>query len=134
MGFGAGFQGTVHALMPRAEPRERAGLLSSIYVVAYVSNSIPALIAGYMVGQVGLASATRVYGGLVICLAAAAFIGLLLRRDRSAPNRPISDAGILVGRSPTSKSGSSPPDRLRERRTRVCNLEAVLPPKLPSES
>ncbi|AHK28749.1 MULTISPECIES: MFS transporter [Rhodococcus] len=79
IGFGAGFQGTIRTVMPLAEPHERAGLLSSIYVIAYLANSVPALIAGYLVGKVGLVDTTRIYGGLVIVLAAAAFLGLLMR-------------------------------------------------------
>ncbi|WP_016881046.1 MULTISPECIES: MFS transporter [unclassified Rhodococcus (in: high G+C Gram-positive bacteria)] len=80
VGFGAGFQGTIRTVMPLAEPHERAGLLSSIYVIAYLANSVPALIAGYLVGKVGLVDTTRIYGGLVIVLAAAAFLGLLMRK------------------------------------------------------
>ncbi|GAF46619.1 putative major facilitator superfamily transporter [Rhodococcus wratislaviensis NBRC 100605] len=80
IGFGAGFQGTIRTVMPLAEPHERAGLLSSIYVIAYLANSVPALIAGYLVGKVGLVDTTRIYGGLVIVLAAAAFLGLLVRK------------------------------------------------------
>ena len=80
IGFGAGFQGTIRTVMPLAEPHERAGLLSSIYVIAYLANSVPALIAGYLVGKVGLVDTTRIYGGLVIVLATAAFLGLLVRK------------------------------------------------------
>ncbi|TQC46415.1 MFS transporter [Rhodococcus sp. WS4] len=80
IGFGAGFQGTIRTVMPLAEPHERAGLLSSIYVIAYLANSVPALAAGYLVGKVGLVDTTRIYGGLVIVLATAAFLGLLVRK------------------------------------------------------
>ncbi|MFC0450970.1 MFS transporter [Rhodococcus jostii] len=80
VGFGAGFQGTIRTVMPLAEPHERAGLLSSIYVIAYLANSVPALAAGYLVGKVGLVDTTRIYGGLVIALATAAFLGLLVRK------------------------------------------------------
>ena len=79
VGFGAGFQGTIHTVMPLAAPHERAGLLSTIYVIAYLANSVPALLAGYLVGEVGLVDTTRLYGGLVILLAGAAFLGLLVR-------------------------------------------------------
>ncbi|MBC2639716.1 MULTISPECIES: MFS transporter [unclassified Rhodococcus (in: high G+C Gram-positive bacteria)] len=74
IGFGSGFQGTIRTVMPLAEPHERAGLLSSIYVIAYLANSVPALAAGYLVGKVGLVDTTRIYGGLVIVLAAAALV------------------------------------------------------------
>ncbi|MFC9550448.1 MFS transporter [Rhodococcus sp. NPDC056960] len=74
IGFGAGFQGTIRTVMPLAEPHQRAGLLSSIYVIAYLANSVPALVAGYLVGKVGLVDTTRIYAGLVIVLAAAALV------------------------------------------------------------
>lgn len=86
IGFGAGFQGTMRMVMPLAEPHERAGLLSSIYVIAYLANSVPAFVAGYLVGRIGLVDTTRMYGGLVIVLAGGALVGLLLRgRTPAAP-------------------------------------------------
>lgn len=48
-------------------------------MIAYLANSVPALLAGYLVGEVGLVDTTRLYGGLVILLAGAAFLGLLVR-------------------------------------------------------
>ncbi|MFE4503105.1 MFS transporter [Rhodococcus sp. NPDC056743] len=90
IGFGAGFQGTILTVMPLAENHERAGLLSTVYVIAYLANSLPALLAGYLVGKVGLVDTTRGYGALVMLLAAAALVGLLMTGERkvSIPSVP----------------------------------------------
>ncbi|MFD9668863.1 MFS transporter [Rhodococcus sp. NPDC059968] len=84
VGFGAGFQGTIHTVMPLAQPHERAGLLSSIYMIAYLANSVPALIAGYFVGRIGLIDTARIYGGVVIALAGIGFGTALLPHGRES--------------------------------------------------
>ncbi|NLU82452.1 MFS transporter [Rhodococcus sp. HNM0569] len=83
-GFGAGFQGTIRTVMPTAGPSERAGLLASVYVVAYLANSVPAFGAGYLVTRIGVTDTTRLYGGLVIVLAAVALAASVLRRPVAA--------------------------------------------------
>ncbi|MGC0362594.1 MFS family permease [Rhodococcus sp. 27YEA15] len=82
IGFGAGFQGTILSVMPLAENHQRAGLLSTVYVIAYLANSFPALLAGYLVGKIGLVDTTRSYGALVMILSAAALVGLLVTSER----------------------------------------------------
>ncbi len=91
IGFGAGFQGTILTVMPLAENHERAGLLSTVYVIAYLANSLPALLAGYLVGKVGLVDTTRGYGALVMVLAAAALIGLLVTGERKVEAVSVSE-------------------------------------------
>ncbi|OYD68415.1 MFS transporter [Rhodococcus sp. OK302] len=88
IGFGAGFQGTILTVMPLADNHQRAGLLSTVYVIAYLANSLPALLAGYLVGKIGLVDTTRSYGALVMALAAVALIGLLVtgERKKSVPS------------------------------------------------
>ncbi|KAB2585999.1 MFS transporter, partial [Rhodococcus erythropolis] len=88
VGFGAGFQGTMLTVMPLAEPHQRAGLMSTIYVIAYLANSLPAILAGYLVGNIGLVDTTRAYGVLVMVLAATALVGLLVSGDRRVRQRP----------------------------------------------
>jgi MFS family permease len=77
LGFGASFSGALRALLPTAEPHQRAGLLSAFYVECYLAFSLPALAAGLSVPTLGLATVAYVYGGVVILLAAISMIASL---------------------------------------------------------
>ena len=68
-GFGATFSGTLRALLPTAEPHQRAGLLSAFYVKAYLAFALPAVAAGLSVPLVGLATVAYAYGAVIILLA-----------------------------------------------------------------
>jgi MFS family permease len=67
IGFGTGFQGPIRTLVPLATPEERPGLLSAVFVVAYLGMAIPAVIAGALVS--GVASLTTVAIAVAIALA-----------------------------------------------------------------
>jgi predicted MFS family arabinose efflux permease len=85
-GFGAGFQGAIRTVVPLAAAHERAGVLSIVYVIAYLAMGAPAVLGG--VGAVyggGLFATAREYSVAVIVLAALALAGTLLRR----PSRTI---------------------------------------------
>jgi predicted MFS family arabinose efflux permease len=80
-GFGASFQGAIRSVLPLAEPHQRAGLLSVLYVVSYLSMGLPAVLAGVrVVHGGGLLMTTREYGLAAMVLAAAALLGTLARR------------------------------------------------------
>jgi MFS family permease len=92
VGFGAGLQGAFRTVMPQTPPRDRAGVLSVIYVVSYCGMGIPAIIAGVVVvNGGGLISSARGYGLFLIVLAIAALVGSLLttrslhHRKQTAP-------------------------------------------------
>ncbi|MFI7743769.1 MFS transporter [Kocuria rhizosphaericola] len=76
VGFGAGFLGVLRTLLPQAAPHERAGLLSAIYVVSYLSHSIPAVAAGAVAGRMGLVPTAAGYAGMVAVLALVVLLGL----------------------------------------------------------
>ncbi|HEY0232500.1 MAG TPA: MFS transporter [Dokdonella sp.] len=79
-GFGAGFQGGVRTILPFAEPHERAGVLSLIFIVSYLAMGLPAVIAGVFVARHGDILATaQGFGTVVIALAALALVGSTLR-------------------------------------------------------
>ncbi|MFE5259706.1 hypothetical protein [Streptomyces coelicoflavus] len=87
IGFGAGFQGGLRTVVSRAEPRERAGLMSVLYVVSYLGMGVPSVVAGVLVVHGGgLVPTARLYMWAVLALSAAALAGLLLtsRSPRSA--------------------------------------------------
>jgi MFS family permease len=69
-GFGPSFLGAFRTVSQLAEPHERAGLISAIYVVSYLAFSIPALIAGVLITDDGLRSVSLVYSSIVAAVAA----------------------------------------------------------------
>lgn len=77
VGFGSAFQGALRTIVPAAAPHERAGVLSLVYVVCYLSMGMPAVVAGYLVVHGGgVLTATRDYGVAVLVLAGLALLGL----------------------------------------------------------
>jgi MFS family permease len=69
LGFGPAFSGVVRSLAPLAPPDRRGALLAALYFVVYLAFSIPAVIAGIGVNQVGLRDTTYAYGLVVMTLA-----------------------------------------------------------------
>ena len=85
IGFGGGFQGGIRLVLPLADERERAGVLSLLYIVSYLGLGVPAVVGGVLVTEVnGLLETAREYGSAVILLALLALAGLLLRRPAKA--------------------------------------------------
>jgi MFS family permease len=80
-GFGAGFQGAIRTVIPLANPHERAGVLSVVYVVSYLAMGLPAVVAGFLVVHAGgVLTTAREYSVAVMALAALALLGLTLAR------------------------------------------------------
>jgi Na+/melibiose symporter-like transporter len=76
-GFGTTFSGTLRALLPAAEPNQRAGLLSAFYLQSYLAFSLPAVAAGLSVPLIGLSTAAYLYGAVIILLAVISLIASL---------------------------------------------------------
>ena len=68
LGFGTSFMGAIRVVMPLARPEERAGLMATFYVESYLAFSIPAIIAGFMVKEVGLIISSNIYISAIILL------------------------------------------------------------------
>jgi MFS transporter len=84
-GFGGGFQGAIRTVLPLARPTERAGVLSVLYVIAYLAMGLPAVLDGLRVVHGGGVLVTaREYGFGVMALAAAAFLGSVWRKPARA--------------------------------------------------
>ena len=79
LGFGAAFNGTLRTLVPLAEAHERAGLMSTFYVLSYLAFSVPALAAGLLAGHVGLQAASLLYGTLLVAMGCVALAAMALR-------------------------------------------------------
>ena len=73
IGFGAGFNACVRSLVPAVLPHERAGLMSSFFVLGYLAFSVPAIGAGLLAGRVGLETATLAYGSLLVLMCLASY-------------------------------------------------------------
>jgi predicted MFS family arabinose efflux permease len=99
-GFGSAFLGAISTVTRGVAPGERAGLLSSVFVVSYLMFSVPAIAAGIASGSLGLARTAEIYGAAVIVLALSAAAALLLRRrpgpaaDR--PRTPADETGTIA--------------------------------------
>ena len=74
-GFGVAFLGGLRSLSVAIPPEHRAATMSAFYVVAYASLSLPAVIAGIVVGSLGVQETFEVFG------AAIAILALLVARE-----------------------------------------------------
>ncbi|MFJ4875278.1 MFS transporter [Streptomyces sp. NPDC088745] len=85
-GWGVAFLGSFRALAALADPAGRSALLASVYVVAYLSMSVPAVLAGGVSGGWGLRRTALTFIAAAALLCGAALLGLARtgRRDRRA--------------------------------------------------
>jgi hypothetical protein len=80
MGFGGGFQGAVRSIVPFAAPHERAGVLSIVFIISYLSMGMPAIAAGALVARYGnILGTSKEFGVAVMTLALAAVLAVGLR-------------------------------------------------------
>ena len=66
LGFGIGFLGGLRALLGAIPAEHRASVMSAYYTVAYLALSLPAVLAGLVVGGLGLALTFEVFGAFVV--------------------------------------------------------------------
>jgi predicted MFS family arabinose efflux permease len=87
VGFGASFSGTLRILGPFAAAHQRAELFAAVFLVAYLSFGIPAIILGQLVAPFGLFPTVIGFGAVTLV---AAFVGVLVqvRMARKASSRP----------------------------------------------
>jgi len=79
LGFGAALSGSMGSLVPLAAPHERAGLMSSFFVLSYLAFSLPAIAAGLFAGYFGLQSTAVGYGFALVAMAGAALLAMARR-------------------------------------------------------
>jgi MFS family permease len=68
-GFGVAFLGALRALSGAIPPEHRAAVMSAFYIVAYLSISVPAVIAGVLVTPLGLEATFEIFGSVVAGIA-----------------------------------------------------------------
>jgi predicted MFS family arabinose efflux permease len=81
IGFGAGFQGPIRILVPLAQPAERAGMLSAVFIIAYVALGLPAVIAGALVSSGASLSAVAIVLAVVLAALTAGALVATLRKE-----------------------------------------------------
>ena len=84
LGFGPAFGGIFRMLTSLAPPDRRAELVSAVLAVSYIAFSVPAVVAGFAVVQIGLRETAIVYGATLIAVALLA-LSLAHRLDREVP-------------------------------------------------
>lgn len=72
LGFGPSFAGVFRVLTGLAPVDQRARLVSAVLTVSYLAFSLPAILAGAAVPDLGLRETAEIYGGVLIALAALA--------------------------------------------------------------
>jgi MFS family permease len=90
LGFGPAFAGIFRVLTDLAPVDRRAELISSVLTVSYLAFSVPAVVAGIAVTQVGLRDTAEVYGAVLIALAT---LALLLSRHLEGASEVTIPAG-----------------------------------------
>ena len=80
IGFGSAFSGVVRTLTVLAPPDKRGALVAAIYIVIYVSFSVPTVLAGIALARFPLRETTYVYGLIVMSLAGLTTVAVSRRR------------------------------------------------------
>ncbi|MGD8167511.1 MFS transporter [Herbiconiux sp. P16] len=75
VGAGVGFSGYIRLVIQTADPDDRAGVFSAMYVVSYLTFGVPVIIAGLVLSTFGTALVAIVFCCLTI---AASLIGLFI--------------------------------------------------------
>jgi MFS family permease len=82
LGFGPAFFGVFRSLAVLAPVDQRGALLAVVYIVLYLSFSVPTILAGIAVGGFGLRDTTYVYAAVAIVLASATAVAVRLHTVR----------------------------------------------------
>jgi predicted MFS family arabinose efflux permease len=89
-GFGLAFLGSLRALSAQIPAAHRAGVMSAFFISAYCALSIPAVLAGFAAGPLGLQPTFEILGSAVAALA----LVVALQAWRTRP-RPVACAAGL---------------------------------------
>jgi hypothetical protein len=74
-GFGISYLGGLRGLVAVIPPVDRAGVMSAFYLVAYVSLSVPAVLAGLLVSSLGLQTTFETFALIAAGLALVVAVG-----------------------------------------------------------
>jgi predicted MFS family arabinose efflux permease len=85
VGFGPAWTGAYRLLVSDVAPGDRAGLVAAIFIVAYLSFSLPVVIAGLASQHFGIRDTALVYSAAIAVLVAVAAALTGLRRQQGRP-------------------------------------------------
>ena len=83
--FGTGLQGAIRSVVEHLAAEERAGVLSVLFVISYLSMGLPAVLAGFRLGLTGDIHATTLEFGWVIAALTSAPLVARLRTSTRTP-------------------------------------------------
>lgn len=96
-GFGVAFLGALRALSAAIPTEHRAGVMSAFYVVAYLSLSLPAVLAGVLVTHLGVEQTFEIFGSVIAGLALLVAAEAWRTRPRPARTPATAVAGTVTG-------------------------------------
>jgi MFS family permease len=100
VGFGLAFLGGLRGLVSTIPIEDRGAVMSAFYTVAYLSLSVPAVLAGILVPHLGLRSTFEIFGSIVAGVAlAGSFLAF-----RARPVVPLMNATVGVPQRAGSRS------------------------------
>ncbi len=76
LGFGVAFSGALQTLIGLSDVSARATLVATVYVVAYLSFSVPAVVAGFVSISIGLLTTSTIFSAAVAGLSLISFAAI----------------------------------------------------------
>jgi MFS family permease len=109
-GFGACLTASLLLIFPLAPAHQRAGVVTVIYVIAYIAFGVPVVIAGQLAGSLGLVPTVFWYSTVTVLLALISLGAQLLlrRRARGAIGSARSSDIRPASTSPSERADSLP--------------------------
>jgi predicted MFS family arabinose efflux permease len=98
-GFGVAFLGALRTLAAVIPNEHRAEVMSALYVVAYASISLPAILAGVLVTSWGLVRTFEVFGTVVAAIALLVAFEAWRTRPRTEPQGQSGLRGVAAARA-----------------------------------
>ncbi len=81
-GFGAGFSAMLRILAPLAPNDQRAELFAGVFLVSYLAYGVPALVAGELIGAIGLLPTALGYSAAIAIASVVALVVQEIKRRR----------------------------------------------------
>jgi predicted MFS family arabinose efflux permease len=103
VGFGVAFLGALRTLSAAIPNEHRAEVMSALYVVAYLAISVPAIVAGILVTELGLITTFEIFGSVVAAIALLVAYGAWATRPAAqaqSSRRLVATARASVGEQP----------------------------------